>query len=287
MYKNTILILILIHVLTSCKHQEIKTSKSNQPISKNTEIINIRKVVEKIQNGDEFIFLHTYETCGLTDNAVQKALSYQENAPLFYYIGKGLTDDLDSLPREVINQYFQPFAKYSPVLYYYKNGYLIDISLKSAHSFGLANFQQRNHSGSNFITIKELNSNRKKTILMNAELSYLNLAGVNLINTTLRNKNFEGSDLRNANFTKTKLIDVNFSHANLTGAEFKEIQESTHVFWGTCICPDGTESKNHNYSCENHLNPKRDPTITTDSPSEISKDELFYDIDDNNETTMF
>lgn len=252
------------------------------------EVLHMREVVEMIARGEEFAFLHMYASCGLTPDALVRVKQFNDHTRLVYYVEQGDEDELDSLPSDVISTYFQPFGRWSPVLFYYRGGQLVDVSLNTINDDGISGFVERNQSDRLHVApVVMTGSNRRKRVLLHSDLSYLNLSGLNVSGVVIRGKSFEGSDLRNASFVGASLIQVNFSHANLRGADFGDVREFSHVFWGACICPDGTSSVEHQYSCDGHLVPDPDPDVKTEPFTPLSQDEMFYDIDDNDELRMF
>lgn len=69
-----------------------------------------------------------------------------------------------------------------------------------------------------------------------------------------RYANFANSDLRGTSFNGSIFERAVFARANLQGASFKGAA-LRNVLWGACICPDGTKSRDHGYTCEGHLKP--------------------------------
>ena len=146
---------------------------------------------------------------------------------------------------------------------------MIDQTSTLSKSDGLERFVKRNTSSSagriyNQKAKEWTPAKRRKILLYGSTFFYIDLSGVNLKGLILKRKSFEGSDLRNASFKNSTLEAINFSHANLQGADFQGASLNK-VFWGSCICPDGTRSAENSYSCDHHLSPKRSPQVVTDS----------------------
>ena len=105
---------------------------------------------------------------------------------------------------------------------------------------------------------------RKALLFPQKPLSYRDFSGVNVSGLALSHKHLDGVDARNANFRGAKLHSINFSHADLRGANLDEAATLEDIFWGECICPDGTPSSQAYYSCMNNLSPIRVAGIPTD-----------------------
>ena len=80
-----------------------------------------------------------------------------------------------------------------------------------------------------------------------AELSNANLNYANLGNANLNYANLGNANLISANLGNAYLISADLTGADLTGADL------TGVNWGNTICPDGINSDDNGYTCENNL----------------------------------
>lgn len=86
------------------------------------------------------------------------------------------------------------------------------------------------------------------------------LVGGSFKNRRLKEAIFSNSDLRATSFEDTIIEGAVFTRANLKGASFKGAKLS-NILWGACICPDGTKSSAHGYTCEGHLKPFKYKTL--------------------------
>ena len=83
--------------------------------------------------------------------------------------------------------------------------------------------------------------------LMNAGLTYADLSGANLRSADLSGSFLRGANLSYANLSYADLYGADLNGAILTGANL------TNILWGNTICPDGTNSDDHGYTCVNNL----------------------------------
>lgn len=86
------------------------------------------------------------------------------------------------------------------------------------------------------------------------------LIGGSFAKRKLKGADFANSDLRATSFEDTTIEGAIFTRANLKGASFKGAKLS-NILWGACICPDGTKSSSHGYTCEGHLKPFKYKTL--------------------------
>lgn len=94
----------------------------------------------------------------------------------------------------------------------------------------------------------------------NVELGQGILINGSFAKRKFKGANFAHSDLRATSFENTIIEGAVFTRANLKGASFKGAKLS-NILWGACICPDGTKSSSHGYTCEGHLKPFKYKTI--------------------------
>jgi hypothetical protein len=87
------------------------------------------------------------------------------------------------------------------------------------------------------------------TLLTNAYLGHLNLAGADFSGLDLLGTSFTHSNLTSANLTKANLVGADFTDSNLTKADLDGATVSSTVFagtvWSDTICPDGSKSDSH------------------------------------------
>lgn len=90
------------------------------------------------------------------------------------------------------------------------------------------------------------------------------LAGKDMTNAVIPNIEFEGTNLSNSNFTNANMRGANLEQATLTGVNFERTDltgaamdgaNTEGALWNNTICPDGTNSNDHNNSCKDHLSP--------------------------------
>lgn len=92
----------------------------------------------------------------------------------------------------------------------------------------------------------------------NAQVNQANLVVGQLINTDLsytgmRFGRFSGADLTNANLSGTVLDLSDMTDANLSGAIVTDDSSLYGVTWDNTTCPDGTNSDDNGYTCEEHF----------------------------------
>ena len=85
------------------------------------------------------------------------------------------------------------------------------------------------------------------------------LYGAQIQGSNFTNANFSNASLRNAAFINTMLTNSNLTGADLTFTGFSGSDLSTtnrtDVIWSHTTCPDGTNSDEHDNTCEGHLVP--------------------------------
>jgi hypothetical protein len=97
--------------------------------------------------------------------------------------------------------------------------------------------------------------------LQYAALKYHKFTGYDFSGADMLNCQLNYSDVTNAKFIGTNLVDsdltkVNFTNANLSGALFGGYSLGpgiSDVIWSNTICPDGTNSNDHDNTCVGHL----------------------------------
>jgi uncharacterized protein YjbI with pentapeptide repeats len=89
------------------------------------------------------------------------------------------------------------------------------------------------------------------TLLTNAHLGHLNLAGADFSGLDLFGTSFTHSNLISANLTKANLAGADFTDSNLAKADLDGATVSSTVFagtiWSDTICPDGSNSGSHSH----------------------------------------
>lgn len=111
-------------------------------------------------------------------------------------------------------------------------------------------------------------SNHSGISLVSASFEHARLDGVNFSGSNLRfadfgqavmqDANLSWADLRDATLRSANLRDANLSGANLTGADLHGAL-LLDVVWSNTTCPDGTNSDDHDDTCEGHLGPPEPP----------------------------
>ena len=105
-------------------------------------------------------------------------------------------------------------------------------------------------SGSSSQGIILVNANLTGADLSHSDLSgSADLTNADLCFTNLYNALMQDANLTGANLWHSNVEDTNLTGADLTGANLSD------VIWIRAICPDGTNSSDHDNTCEGHLSP--------------------------------
>ncbi len=154
-----------------------------------------------------------------------------------------------------------------------------DLSSKDLTTSSGVNLAYRNFEGVNF----------SNSILYGAVFSYANIKNADFTGADLRSSTFDQSLLSGSKFTQANLdrawlnsdlSDIDFSGANMSYVRFNsskvdrtnfknvdlsfvdlsgmqgfETANLEGVIWFYTICPDGTNSLDHDDTCQGHLNP--------------------------------
>jgi uncharacterized protein YjbI with pentapeptide repeats/lysophospholipase L1-like esterase len=88
--------------------------------------------------------------------------------------------------------------------------------------------------------------------LTGVQLIEANLYDVDLSNANLTDANLIGAYLGYANLSNANLYDADLVHTDLTGADLSGA-DLTAVYWWDTTCPDGTNSDDNGYTCEDNL----------------------------------
>lgn len=91
--------------------------------------------------------------------------------------------------------------------------------------------------------------------LVGKDLSNALLKGTELSKANLSGVNFSNAFLDSVSFVETNLSRVNFENADLRNANLEKANLE-NVTWKNTICPDGTNSNDHNNTCDGHLIPQ-------------------------------
>lgn len=84
-------------------------------------------------------------------------------------------------------------------------------------------------------------------VLYDASLDGANLSGVNFTNANLSQSGLNNANLSNANLENANLLDASTDGTNWDG-----------VKWNNTTCPDGSNSNEHDNTCNGHFSPKGD-----------------------------
>lgn len=152
-----------------------------------------------------------------------------------------------------------------------------DLSHKDLSMGGSINWAYRNFGGINFEQ-----SNLYGVVFSYADLRGANFTGTNLssavfnqtlllgasfqgaklqaafINADLSKIDFTSTDLTGVDFQSSKLSQADFTNANLSGSDMSHVQGAdtanfSGVIWVNTVCPDITNSTDHDYTCIGHL----------------------------------
>lgn len=272
---KTIITIILITNIVNCSTPPSKTKTKPYPISKNPSqtkqlptnvYISTPEEIDQIWHNKNFILVFSSAYCDASEPFWKDIYSYKHALPI-HIIHETVQNEQIG---ERLDKIYNITHHTSPSIFMIKKGQVVDVSRRAMYYGGLDLFTTRNLSPytptNPTASPGKTPEARLKAALIQKELSYLNLQGVNLEGIILKKKNFEGSDLRNATFERGTLQGINFSHADLQGARLPPSTNISDIFWGSCRCPDGTLSKEHGLTCQYNLTPKRVDDIPTDPP---------------------
>ena len=83
--------------------------------------------------------------------------------------------------------------------------------------------------------------------MLNASLADTDWTGADLRDALFQGTNLQGAFMPTAQLTNTIFFDADLSGANLLGVDLST------VGWTNTICPDGTNSDSHGFTCVGHL----------------------------------
>lgn len=150
----------------------------------------------------------------------------------------------------------------TPLFVLYKEGHPIDIHVGTFHpkSTMAATFNKKIFE---FFLSRNENSEKKRYLwdtkdhrkyyekmksLSHRNLTMLNLSGVNLKGKSMTYSILSGVSLKKANLEGVDLSHSIFSNVNLSKASLKNTTVKNNI-WLNTICPDGTNSNKHSFSC--------------------------------------
>jgi hypothetical protein len=233
-------------LLFSCQHKHQNKSKPSTQKIQTPSNINTEQFLSKSKNEDRFIVLLTHPSCNISPRI--KAKIKQDNYDwnhLYYMSGEEGQAD------EFFMKDHIPFTGIWPVLFAVEGGKTVDIVIAPNNLDVIKNFIERNiyqtKQKPRDLDNSEFKSFRNTLTRVNYNTP-VNLEGIDLSGVRLNGRSFSGFNLRNANFSNASLERISFSRADLTGARFHNTKIK-NIFWGDTICPDGTLSREHDYTC--------------------------------------
>ncbi len=145
-----------------------------------------------------------------------------------------------------------------------------DLSDEDFGDYGEGYFQNANLRNAYFEDNEDLSS----ADLSGADLTGANFSGANLSSVkfnlcTLDRANFSNTDtLSSTEFVRASLVGANFlgssefssvnvTRANLSSARFDDNVDTEGFEWDNTTCPDGTNSNDHNGTCQDHMSARR------------------------------
>ncbi len=213
--------------------------------------LTVEEFEEKVRAEEDFTAVFTAPGCGasrsykaMLDEAKPEWQAVMPEALYALDIKKGFTPDYVAS--------FMPYHPGFPSLVHFRKGVPVDLDAGWRTPEALQTFMNRNTDGS--ITARTSTAHMsdaevRRMVVFGAIPGQLDLSGRDLSGLQLRYHKFTGANLAGARFDGGDLYNVSFSHTDLTGASFEDV--SLHgVFWGDCVCPDGTRSAESGYTCE-------------------------------------
>jgi hypothetical protein len=111
-----------------------------------------------------------------------------------------------------------------------------------------ADLNEANLSGANLTDAELMLADMVMTNAQDA-----NLAGANLSWTHMESANFRNTKFTRVNMYNARMSYIDFTNADLTGTTLYGPYDG--IIWDNTICPDGTNSNDHENTCEGHFNP--------------------------------
>lgn len=201
-----------------------------------------------------FVYIHSKgcAACPPTKKALETYLLSRNGAPRFAVLDM---DGESISPRALMDAL--GFMVAFPTVFFIEHGRVLD-----AHVGGsimeerfIEDFIARNTPGSERAKLEDFTSVTRagqRVRAKSSRVSNVNMSGADLSEMVLLQTAFTGSDLSGVSFDRAQLSGVLMSRADLRGATFSGAT-LRKVFWGACICPDGTRSEDHGYTCVGHL----------------------------------
>ena len=279
---------VIVFLCCSCAHKNIKNGSYSNRIEKSSIFEEVRDMSYKsvcdtmvpseffeciersVKNGMSFVLVYNSKYCSLHDGVKNLVERYDGTESVYFYGG-------EMLDGYVLTDFLNTLNQYSPSVFYIKNGILVDVtSVSILREDGIKNFISRDELdlAEKVKEVKLSPVEKRRFVVLHNVLVGLDLKGFNMKRLVLKGKQFDASDLRNVQFDGAKLLKyVNFSGSNLQGATLNKAAVIERPFWGSCVCPDGTLSREHGYTCEGHLEPLHVEGIAVDPDVELDSDE--------------
>lgn len=220
---------------------------------------------EKVRRNESFSVIYTHPGCSITPQLLSLISKERE----FDWSNVFLISRSEGAFSNRFMADYVPYVIAYPFVFHMRDKTAVDYVLGVNNIDILKGFVLRNRGERPALrTPKDAGiDNYARFLTSNNYTESFELSGFDFSDLALTRRSFSGSNLKGANFNRTKLKFVTFSQADLTGASF-DGAELTFVFWGDTICPDGTPSRDHGFTCEGHGAPKQRQHQDPGSPFE-------------------
>ena len=220
------------------------------------------QVIEALERGESFLLATSDDMCEASRWFWDDIGKY--NGETKIYLISRQDETWPTFQPEPLHTILQWHSYLAVGYYLIKEGRLVDFSVTNANKLSARNLNSEDIDYNQLPRPGKNAEAQRKVAVIQSQLPYMSLQGVNLQGLKLRKKNYEGSDLRNADFKGAILEHINFSHANLQGASLSLAKSLDQIFWGRAVCPDGERAAPHPKGCQDHLTPSRVEGIKTD-----------------------
>lgn len=242
-------LLLATALLPSCrsakhsKQNETRAASSQKP---KPQTISSDDFSSKMDNKESFVLLLTHPSCRASRNIKARIAETDFDWSQVYY----LSDEGVVTTHAAVTEH-HPFTEVWPTLLAIENGKVIDI-IEGPNTMDVIRWFVERHVHDRETptrdTLPEGYQSAKDLLVRVNYNTPTDLEGEDLSRVTLHHRSFSGFNLKGIDFSDAKLSRISFSHADLTGARF-DGATLEDIFWGDTICPDGTYSRDHDYTC--------------------------------------
>lgn len=241
----------------------------------------LEEIVARLEAGEPMILVINPPTCGHHDNVQALVAADHDTQTPAYFIDERIDEAAPSdLAATTLHQLMEPLSGGAPTSIHLREGRVFDVTGIPIY-LGVDTFRQRRFRDadpSSRQRKREADTARARRHLVRTSqtLSRSDLRGVNMEGAWLNGNSMEDNDFRNASFANVTFEGVTaFSRSDLRGADFTGATGLERALWFDAICPDGTQSREHDDTCLGHLEGAPLPDIARDPPPD--EETLHYE----------